>query len=53
MSLVAAETHECQISHRVIAPVLSMNEVVQIEVSGRAATRDDAGEVIAVEHLAT
>ena len=30
-----------------------MNGVVQIEVPGRAATRHDASEVIAVEHLAT
>ncbi len=51
--LIPTETHDRKIGHRVIAVVRSMNEVMQVEVPGRAATRADAGEVIAVEHLAT
>ena len=53
MSLMAPKTHHHNIAHRVTAAVLSMKDVVQIKVPGCAASRHDASEVIAVEHLAT
>ena len=50
--LVAAKTQNSHIQHRVVAAVLSMNQVVDVEVPGCAAASHHASEVIAVEHLA-
>jgi hypothetical protein len=52
MPLVTTEAQQATVRHRVATAILEMLEMMKVEESGRAATRHDALEVVAVEDLA-